>query len=160
MPGLDEKRKEWFSRAFLIAVAVVAGFKVEWQLDDVDGVDGCLKDGGVSTDWQLKSTAHPKYDGEDLMFDLDVVTYNKLRVARTAEAYLGVVVLPTDRRKDWLHHCSDSLTLYKTGYWLKLSGMKATTNTSRIRLRIPAANRLDSAQVRQIMSAARKRVEQ
>ncbi|MBU4188904.1 MAG: DUF4365 domain-containing protein [Actinobacteria bacterium] len=159
MSGRDEKVKEWFSRAFLTATSAVAGYKVGWELDDIDGVDATVKDGGIAVDWQLKATAHPKFDNDMLLFDLDVATYNKLRVARTAEAYLAVYLLPGDARSTWMKQSDKEMVLFRGGYWLKLTGRAPTSNRARIRLRIPIENQLDVSQIRDIMVAARRRVE-
>src|SRR5689334_9451468 len=78
LSDLSSKQKEWFSRSFLVGVAAASKFPVEVTLNDVNGVDATVHDGGISTDWQLKGTSSPNYsaDKQTLLFDLDVRTYN------------------------------------------------------------------------------------
>src|SRR5450759_2380317 len=96
MGGTTADHKEWFSRAFVMAVAASAGYSVQPQQDDVDGVDVVVRDGGITVDVQLKATAVPSYGRNGLRFDLDVKTYDKLRTDRSSPGYLVVAVLPGD----------------------------------------------------------------
>ena len=54
---LSDQQKEWFSRSFLVGVAAAAGCPVELRLNDVNGVDATVHDGGIQTDWQLRGSA-------------------------------------------------------------------------------------------------------
>jgi hypothetical protein len=66
MGGTTADHKEWFSRAFVMAVAASAGYSVQPQQDDVDGVDVVLRHNGITVDVQLKATAVPGCSGEVL----------------------------------------------------------------------------------------------
>lgn len=154
-----QQRKEWFSRAFLIAAASVAGFRVSWTggSEDVDGVDATVRDGGVTVDFQLKATSSPNLRNGCLLFDLDVPTYNKLRGIRSSPAYLLVATLPKTV-SEWLELTDKEATLRHRSYWLKLSNMPITGNKARIRLSVPEANMLTAKSIQEIMQDARAKL--
>lgn len=156
MGGTEADHKEWFSRAFVMAVAASAGFAVQPIQDDVDGVDVELRDGGITVDVQLKATAVPEIAGGFLKFDLDVKTYDKLRKDRNSPGYLVVAILPK-RRTQWIAHKADHMRMLRRAYWLELTGMKDTANGSTIRLSIPLENEVTELSLRQIMNSARVR---
>lgn len=157
MSDFLEHQKEWFSRAFLTAVAASAGFPVEITLNDLFGVDATVRDGVVAVDWQLKGTASPDFTHTELRFDLDVRTYNLLRVTRNTPAYLGVVVVPEDV-EGWVHQSPRRLLLRHCGYWVRLTGMPPTTNTTKIRIHIPLDNILCAGDIPEIMADERGRL--
>lgn len=156
---LTGQQKEWFSRSFLVGVAAAASYPVEIRLNDVNGVDATVHDGGIQTDWQLKGTSSPEFsvDGATLFFDLDVRTYKLFTDARNASAFLGVVVVPDDRA-DWVSVTDDSLNLRHCGYWQKISGMPATPNTSTVRIHLPVAQLLTVSAMQTIMKSERELV--
>jgi hypothetical protein len=166
MAGFDQQQKEWFSRAFLMAVSAAAGFTVQPQQDDIHGVDVVVRNEGISVDFQLKATAVPEYgvrseDGADcLKFDLDVPTYDKLRgthqAPRTAPGYIMVAVLPP-KKVDWLAHRDGHMRLHRTAYWLGLTGMPETTNTTKVRLYLPLSNVVTASALQEIMQQAHER---
>jgi hypothetical protein len=86
-------------------------------LNDVNGVDATVRDGGVSTDWQLKGTSSPDWsaDKKTLFFDLDVRTYKLFIGDRNSSGYLGVVVVPDDDA-DWAAVSDKELRLRHCGY--------------------------------------------
>lgn len=156
---LTDQQKEWFSRSFLVGIAAAAKFPVELTLNDVNGVDATVHDGGISTDWQLKGTSSPVYsaDGQTLFFDLDVRTYNLFIDDRNATAYLGVVVVPEDDAH-WASVSDKELRLRHCGYWQKVTGMSPTSNTATVRIHLPLTQKLDVLGIQQIMQAERKRI--
>jgi hypothetical protein len=154
---LTQQQKEWFSRAFVTAVSAAAGYTVEFRLNDVDGVDATIYDGGVSVDLQLKATSSPTKTDEFVSHDLDVRTYDLLRGVRSSPGYLAVVVLPKQLSR-WLHHTRERLLLRHCGYWLDLSGLPSTTNTSTVRIHLPLENTLSVPHLREIMRDARRRL--
>lgn len=157
MSDFLEHQKEWFSRAFLTAVAASAGYPVEITLNDLFAVDATVRDGGVAVDWQLKGTASPDFTASELRFDLDVRAYDLLRGPRNAPAYLGVVVVPEDVEQ-WVNQNSLRLILRHCGYWVKLTGMPPTTNTTKKRIHIPLENVLCAGDLSGIMADERGRL--
>ena len=153
------KQKEWFSRSFLVAIAAAAKFPVELTLNDVDGVDATVRDGGITTDWQLKGTSSPLFsaDGQTLYFDLDVRTYNLFIGDRNSSGYLGVVVIPKNE-SDWVSVTHRELRLRHRGYWQKITGLPATDTTTTVRIHLPVTQQLDIPSLREIMRAERERI--
>lgn len=156
MGGTTADHKEWFSRAFVMAIAASAGYSVQPQQDDVDGVDVVLRHKGITVDVQLKATAVPSYGQNSLLFDLDVKTYNKLRTNRTSLGYLVVAVLPEDGAA-WIDHYQDHMRMHRLAYWLEITGMPPTSNQAKVRLTIPLANRVTEDALTAIMKDAWKR---
>jgi hypothetical protein len=156
---LTDQQKEWFSRSFLVGIAAAARFPVELTLNDVNGVDATVHDGGISTDWQLKGTSSPLWsaDRKILYFDLDVRTYNLFINDRNSSGYLGVVVVPEDDAQ-WAVVSDKELRLHHCGYWQRITGLPATENTATIRIHLPITQMLNVVQIQEIMSAERKRI--
>lgn len=157
MGGTTANHKEWFSRAFLMAVAASAGYSVQPVQDDVDGVDVVVRHGGITVDVQLKATAAPTYRKGGLQFDLDVKTYDKLRTDRNSPGYLVVAVLPEEGAA-WIDHHADHMRMHRLAYWLEITGMPPTPNQSTISLTIPLANRVTEDALAAIMTEALRRV--
>lgn len=152
------QRKEWLSRAFLIAVTATAGYSTEFVLNDRYGTDAVVREGGVTVDFQLKATASPVLTADALNFDLDVPTYNKLRdPIRSAPGYLLVVIVPTSP-DDWLSHSDHELVLRHCGYWKDLTGAPETANLAKVRVRMPLENILNVSNMYSIMESARERL--
>lgn len=156
---LTDQQKEWFSRSFLVGIAAAAKFPVELTLNDVNGVDATVHDGGISTDWQLKGTSSPEWsaDQKTLFFDLDVRTYNLFVGDRNASGYLGVVVLPEDE-SEWAAVSDKELRLRHCGYWQKVTGLPATDNIATVRIHLPVTQKLNVVQIQGIMLAERQRI--
>jgi hypothetical protein len=154
-----QQHKEWFSRAFLVAIASVAGFPVTWTggTEDIDGVDATVRDGGVTVDFQLKATSTPKRNGECLLFDLDIPTYHKLIGVRSSPGYLLVVTLP-EEKSNWVASSDHELLLRHRSHWIDLSGMEPTENKQSIRLALPLQNQLTAQTLTEIMRDARRRL--
>jgi hypothetical protein len=157
--ALATQHKEWFSRSFLVGVAAAASFPVEVTLNDVNGVDATVHDGGITTDWQLKGTSSPEFskDGKTLFFDLDVRTYNLFTGTRNSSGYLGVVVVPDDDAK-WAAVSKHQLVLRHCGYWTKVTGLAPSSNKETVRIHLPISQKLNVAAIKKIMQAERKRI--
>jgi hypothetical protein len=155
---LAQQQKEWFSRAFVVAVSSAAGYTVSWQADDVYGVDVVVRWDAVPVDFQLKATASPEYGDGCLKFDLDVPTYDKLRDrVRGGPGYLLVAVIP-ENVGDWLKQQDDELLLRHRAFWIDLTGQPSTDNTTKVRVYLPLGNLLDVEALHGIMARARERL--
>jgi hypothetical protein len=156
---MSEGQKERFGRAFVIAAACGAeeDFTCAVFADDLEGVDATVSQRGITVDFQLKSTSVPKGRGTDLLFDLDVRTYDLLRgPVRSGLGVLALVVLH-EETESWLTMTEASSTLNHCAYYLVLHGMPPTANTSKIRLTVPRANILNQEAMRELMRASRGR---
>ena len=124
----------------MVAIAAAAKFPVELTLNDVEGVDATVRDGGVTTDWQLKGTSSPQYskDKKTLHFDLDVRTYNLFTGHRNSTGYLGVVVMPEEDTR-WASISGKEVRLRHCAYWQKITGLPPKPNKASVRIHIPIA---------------------
>lgn len=159
MSGFSEHQKERFSRAFIEAAAAASSDDTtcDFPKDDVEGVDVTVRRQGYVVDFQLKSTAGPKRSGDHLNFDLEARTYNLfVNPTRSGLGVLALVVLHEQPEK-WVDMRHEVTSLAHCAYYLTLTGMQRTANTAKIRLRIPLANRLTPAAMRELTDAAQSR---
>lgn len=156
MAPSESQYKEWFSRAFLQATSAKAGVGLDFVGNDFWGVDATLSLDGDAVDVQLKATASLTRDADGHpRFDLDVPTYEKLRVPnRHAYAYLIVVEVP-ELRAEWVVHEPARFILAREAYFLLLTGQPPTSNSSTVRLTLPAENVLTAEAIGGIMLHSR-----
>jgi hypothetical protein len=158
----NEHRMEQLSRAYVQAVAAVAGCTSARPETDY-GYDQTLRrvwqsgdewiPVGRNLDLQLKSTTAAALTDNEVVYDLDTRAYNILRRStRRAPAYLVLLVLPPDQA-EWLSHSEDRLELRRCAYWLSLRGLAAVPNTSSVRIRIPRQNQFTPDALARIMDA-------
>lgn len=162
----DEHRMEQLSRAYMQAVAACAGCR--WSVPTPDyGIDLTLRrvrrtgsnwnEVGTPLDLQLRSTSGATQTATEIVFDLDVVTYERLRRApRESPAILVLLVLPPELA-DWLTHSEEQLELRKCAYWYSLRGLPRTRNVRTVRLRIPRQNQFSPTELERIMVAVSRR---
>ncbi|WP_334172607.1 DUF4365 domain-containing protein [Sinomonas sp.] len=147
------KQKERFSRAWVIAAAAAADFTYEIVADDERGVDMTVHSNEHTLDFQLKATSSPDVQGDCLVHDLDIRTYNLLRSQqRSGYGVLAVIVVGADTAA-WHVMDHDGTSLAHSAYFLPLFGMPSTSNTATIRLKVPMSNLLTPDAMRALMDA-------
>lgn len=109
--------------------------------------------GGVGLSVQLKSVGQDSTNfrstREELSYDLDAVTHDRLIVTQYFPSALVLVVFP---QIDRLVEVSDSeVILMCTPYLIDLEGQPPSGNTSSKAIRFNADNRLDPASLRQFI---------
>jgi hypothetical protein len=132
-----DQQKEQFSRAYVHAVAAVAGFAWSAPSVDDDSVDLTLSQrGGGGTvrsprlDLQLKCKAAPTPTEVEFSHWLKRKNYDDLRDTTVLVPRILVVVLVPNDLNDWLAHSEAELALRRCGYWLSLRGWPPTSNDS------------------------------
>jgi hypothetical protein len=158
----DEHRMEQLSRAYVQAVAAMAGctcarpetdYGSDMTLRRIGQVGDSFIPVGRNLDLQLKSTTNATLTVDEVIHDLDVRAYNILRRStRRAPIYLVLLVLPSDPA-DWLAHNEVQLELRRCAYWYSLRGFPTVPNTSTVRIRIPRQNQFTPAALMRIMEA-------
>lgn len=142
------QQKEQFSRAYVHAVASVAGFSLYEPSVDDDSIDlGFARRGGADGDCicsprveaQLKCTSRDVIGDESLSFDLKVKNYNELCPENFLVPRILIVVVVPDSMTDWLTHTEKELVLRRCAWWISLRGQPKSTNTSTERTHIPRA---------------------
>ncbi|MEU1735312.1 DUF4365 domain-containing protein [Streptosporangium sp. NPDC020145] len=157
MGSLDRSaRKEWFSIAYVQALASAAGYAVEVSRVDQFGVDLEIRDRAMRIDVQMKCTEKLKsLDDDNFTFDLDVRTYNLLcGPDRILPGYLFVVEVPKDISR-WITPTSEGILLRKFGYYADMTLLAPTKNKASKAVHFPKENRLTVESVEQIMLEAR-----
>jgi hypothetical protein len=140
-------QQEEFSRAYVHAVATVAGFKVyPPATPDDDSVDLSIGTRGIfgkirspRIDIQLKCW-QGAVDGETLSYALPVKNYEELRHEDYQVPRILVVVVVPVLLDEWITQSLNDLVLRRCGYWLSLRGELETANTTSVTVHIPVAN--------------------
>lgn len=145
---------ESLSRAYVRAIAGRAGLNLAVREYDY-GVDGSFDEvvvrqnrrveSGFSLSFQLKASTQWQFNDTQIVYDLEVKTYNDLilrRSMRTATpCILILLALPSDSMQ-WLICEETQLRLQGTCYWEYLSG-SPSENRQSVRIRIPRSQRLN-----------------
>jgi hypothetical protein len=145
---------ESLSRAYVRAIAGRAGLNLAVREYDY-GVDGSFDEvmvrqnrrveSGFSLSFQLKASTQWQLNDAQVVYDLEVKTYNDLilrRSMRTATpCILILLALPSDSMQ-WLICEETQLRLQGTCYWEYLSG-SLSENRQSVRIRIPRSQRLN-----------------
>ncbi len=146
---LNNHRKEMLCRAYVHAIAAVAGvassrpdpdYGVDLSLRSIEKIGSRHIDTGLQIDLQLKTTTQAIVKDDEILFDLDVRAYDILRDPTAfCPRFLVLFVLPGDE-KEWLQQSVDELTLRRCAYWLSLKGMLECDSTTTIRVALSASN--------------------
>jgi hypothetical protein len=141
-----EQQKEAFSRAYVQAIASVAGFNCIWQHYDNDSVDiGFKYDGDqpfITIEAQLKASSRSDIvHGDEIRYPLKIKNYNDLRGNTILPRILIVLILPDKneygKEQSWINQTAEQLTLYKCAYWINLKGQPDSVNNSTVTITIP-----------------------
>jgi hypothetical protein len=147
------------------AVAARAGlitqpFNLDYGVDGtfravVKGKNGRMCPSGTGLDFQLKSTVNWWYEGEQVAYDLEAITYNDLVGRdRGIDFILVLFCMPKDETH-WLALTESELVLRHCCYWFRPTGAP-TPNPSSVRIRFPRANLLTPESLLALMSEARQ----
>lgn len=152
-------REEALSRAYVRAVAARAGYTVDTDDFDRDGIDLRIHAGGPmrpALALQLKATVNlgEVRDGY-YHYPLDARNYESLRIETMAPRLLVVLGLPHEEEQ-WLTITTENLVMRRCAYWLDLKGAEERENVSSVTVRIPVANVFDVENLRSLMEQARE----
>jgi hypothetical protein len=89
-------------------------------------------------------------------YDLDVDTYNNLRIPGTCPRILVVLVLP-EEETEWVKQSPEELAIRRCVYWRSLEGLPPTGSTRSIRIEIPLENIFSAKEVQDLLQQAKKR---
>lgn len=159
------QQQEQFSRAYVHAVATVAGFATYRPDVDDDSVDlGIAARGGTTTlrsprlEAQLKCTSTGVRHDDELRFPLRLKNYDDLRRTCHVPRILVVVLVPEDV-SDWLAQTEEQMVLRRCGYFRSLAGEPAVDNTTSVTVRLPRANLFAPAALCAMMARVGERLE-
>jgi hypothetical protein len=152
------QRKEQFSRAYVHAVASVAGYALYEPYVDDDSIDcGIAMRGNGGTifsprvELQLKSSSRNIIKKDRIVYPLGLKNYNDLRVENVlVPRILVVVVVPKDIDY-WLAQTEEEMCFKHCGYWHSLNGMGETKSTTTVNVSLPREQQFTVEALRSIM---------
>ena len=156
MMHLDQQ-KEQFSKAFVQAVATIAGYGTYQPAVDDDSVDlGVAARSSANTprrprlELQLKCTHVDEGGVEFLAYDLKLKNYEDLRADTIVPRILVVVLVPQDVNS-WMEITDQEVCLRHCAYWLSLKDLPATSNAYKVRMQIPRAAKFTPQELQGLM---------
>ena len=138
--------QEQFSKAFILAVASVAGCAAAEPRPDDDSVDwtlSCRLPRRPKLDLQVKSTSQPVRGGTSIRYPLKRKNYNDLIPTNLLAPRLLVLVLVPSRPASWLSLTVEALALRHCAFWTSLRGLPASDNDRSVTVEVPRANLFD-----------------
>ena len=157
-----DQRKEQFSRAYVQAVAAVAGFTYAKHEVDDDSVDLQLAASSFHialaprVEMQIKCTGGDTLTGTHLIYDLKYKNYCDLQKETLVPRILVVVLVPKDI-SEWLSQDEVSLGMSRCGYWLCLQNQAEVTNQTKVRVKIPRGQVFNVSGLQEIMNKVSQR---
>ncbi len=166
MPIPKQTKEEMFSVAYCHAVGACAGLNCGQDMRDF-GLDGSFssvsqrKDGhfspdGLRIDYQAKSTSSFEFDGDFVVYDLEVKNYRDLIVTDISAPRILILYLLPKNESNWMIHKEKEVIFRHGAYWYSLRGMADTTNTSTIRIRIPKRQVFTSTELNRLFSIVKR----
>jgi hypothetical protein len=151
-------REEELSRAYVQAVAAMAGYMTAEFKPDRDGTDMQIRAAGSmrpSLDIQLKATINlsPAKDGK-FHYALRRRNYDLLREPTMVPNILVLLALP-QVEAEWLTVTSEQLVMRRCAYWASLKGFPETTNKDTVIILIEDEDRFDVDGLKALMERAR-----
>jgi hypothetical protein len=157
-------RQESLSRAYIQAIASRCGLNCSFREFDygidvtvhlIQRRDNRYVESGFNLDIQAKSTFGATVTDNDILYDMEVKTYNDLRDPEVGTPRILVLLVQPEIEADWTGMTETELMLRRCAYWLSLKGQGATANTSTIRVSIPRTNRFSVEALQGIMERLR-----
>lgn len=149
--------QEQFSKAFIIAVAALAGCSAAEPLPDMDSIDWTLSCRLVprrpKLDLQVKSTGDDAGTPEHIHYPLKRKNYDELILDDLLAPRLLILVIVPPSPEQWISSSREQLVLRRCAYWVSLAGKPASTNESTVTVRVPRANLFDVPALTGLMRA-------
>ncbi|MBE9095685.1 DUF4365 domain-containing protein [Tychonema sp. LEGE 07203] len=140
------QQKELFSKAYVRAVAAVAGFSVSQPEVDDDSIDlKIVARGGEGVvfspelNLQLKCTSRDVLDGQFIRYPVRIKNYRDLIVNSQVPRLLVVVLVP-ENLENWLQQSEDEMCIRYCAYWVSLRGLPERLNTANVTVELPRSN--------------------
>lgn len=158
-------RQESLSRAYIQAIASRCGLNCSFRDFDY-GVDVTVHliqrrdnryvETGFNLDIQAKSSYRAMVTDTDVLYDMEVKTYDDLRDSQVGTPRILVLLVQPEIETDWTKMTEEELMLRRCAYWLSIKGKDATTNTNTVRVSIPRSNRFSVEALQGLMERLRR----
>ncbi len=151
------QQKELFSKAYVRAVAAVAGFSVSQPEVDDDSIDlKIVARGGEGVvfspelNLQLKCTSRDVLDGQFIRYPVRIKNYRDLIVNSQVPRLLVVVLVP-ENLENWLQQSEDEMCMRYCAYWVSLRGLPERLNTANVTVELSRSNQFTVEALKSIM---------
>ncbi|MEG5058532.1 DUF4365 domain-containing protein [Microcoleus sp. A2-C5] len=151
------QQKELFSKAYVRAVAAVAGFSVSQPEVDDDSIDlKIVARGGEGVvfspelNLQLKCTSRDVLDGQFIRYPVRIKNYRDLIVNSQVPRLLVVVLVP-ENLENWLQQSEDEMCMRYCTYWVSLRGLPERLNTANVTVELSRSNQFTVEALKSIM---------
>ncbi|WP_293133746.1 DUF4365 domain-containing protein [Microcoleus sp. bin38.metabat.b11b12b14.051] len=151
------QQKELFSKAYVRAVAAVAGFSVSQPEVDDDSIDlKIVARGGEGVvfspelNLQLKCTSRDVLDGQFIRYPVRIKNYRDLIINSQVPRLLVVVLVP-ENLENWLQQSEDEMCMRYCAYWVSLRGQPERLNTANVTVELSRSNQFTVEALKSIM---------
>ena len=144
---------EAFSKAYVRAIASVAGYDLTTPEIDDDSIDLMIVDNSgrrARLELQLKATGQAVLKGDHVAYPLPIKNYDDLR-AETITPRILIVVLIPDSAEEWILQTERELIMRRCAYWQTLAGMAESSNSEAVTVHLPRARLFSVEQLRAMM---------
>jgi Domain of unknown function (DUF4365) len=157
-------RQESLSRAYIQTIASRCGLNCSFRAFDygidvtvhqIQRRDNRYVETGFNLDIQAKSTYEAPVTDMDVLYDMEVKAYDDLRDPDVGTPRILVLLVQPEAETEWTEATEEELRVRRCAYWLSLRGRGPTTNTSKIRVSIPRANRFSIESLQAIIERLR-----
>ena len=151
------QQKELLSKAYVRAVAAVAGFSVSQPEVDDDSIDlKIVARGGEGVvfspelNLQLKCTSRDVLDGQFIRYPVRIKNYRDLIINSQVPRLLVVVLVP-ENLENWLQQSEDEMCMRYCAYWVSLRGQPERLNTANVTVELSRSNQFTVEALKSIM---------
>lgn len=158
-------RQEGISRAYVQALAARCGlasslrdfdYGIDLTLHEIQRRDRRYVESGFKLDIQAKSTTAGNLTAKDVLYDMEVKTYDDLRDPQVGCPRLLVLLVFPEQETQWMSQTEEHLLLRHCAYWFSLRGRGPTTNQATVRLIIPRAHVFSAEALHDLMDRIRR----
>ena len=159
-----QKIEESISVSYFSAIVANAGasadivsldFGVDIAVRKIGSLNNKKIDLGVSFDCQLKATINWDIRGNEIIYDLDSIAYNKIiyRNENSSTPCVLILMCLPHNKSHWLKTSERALTIKRCCYYHVLNG-NSTKNKNKVRVRIPRTQLVTSPLIQELMQKA------
>lgn len=149
--------QEQFSKAFVLAVASLAGCAAAEPRPDDDSIDWTLScrlpPRRPKLDLQVKSMSGSLGAAANIRYPLKRKNYDELVPTELLAPRLLVLVVVPANPSAWVSMSPDALVMRHCAYWASLRGLPATDNEWSVTVEVPRANLFNVEALTRLMQA-------